>query len=762
MACTVSGHIRDLSATAIAGGKAVVRFELKGYGAVQPRASNASEYALLSLVKDVNPDASGAISASFVRNDEITADTANTYYQVTLFVNGVQQGPPLNFRFTSPTFNLDTGSQYIASSSGISSTTSSVDELAANAIETADLTVTDDALIQTLNAIRFADQFSGADMSAKISAAYSDLPSTGGTIDARGLEGAQTWSTGLTISKPIKLLLGTCNITSTIASAATPMLSISADFHMEGISRAATTITTHSGGDVFKGLGTTVEYFWVKNVKMTGGGSTSQCFTIGDWSNGVLDWQESSCGFENCNISSFGDYAVELGQSAYFFRFIGNRFELNAGSLYMKRFCEYYVRDNFFYGFETGTSNAHIKVIGTSIGTIQGNAFQRGGVTTTAPDILVSGPAAADGFIRIYNNKHGAESESNARYKLVVDGTSTFPMLNLEVVGNYYGCVTGQSAINLVTSIGYCKFNDNITSECTTFINDAQSIADQLQAGNNECVNNRFISAATYATALFTNAGRGFTRVSGNTPGPITDEQIGRLGEAPELRNRISGNSEDVSGWTKSGITVTTGQTDPFGTTRACLLTRSTTGTDFIQQTVSNSSIGKSVWVSFWAKAGTATRVSVSFYSVTQSKSMMFRTFLIDSTWRRYKFRVGGLTTTDTFRFYYYPEYSGTNTGTISVFGAQVSDYDSDYYPAAGSAVSTTAYGTRGERGAQYPHILLSAAAQTAASGQVSLGATTASTVGAAGGASALPATPSGYLIVNIAGTQFKIPYYAN
>jgi len=38
--------------------------------------------------------------------------------------------------------------------------------------------------------------------------------------------------------------------------------------------------------------------------------------------------------------------------------------------------------------------------------------------------------------------------------------------------------------------------------------------------------------------------------------------------------------------------------------------------------------------------------------------------------------------------------------------------------------------------------------------------ATTATTVGGAGGASALPATPVGYLVVNINGTARKIPYY--
>lgn len=38
----------------------------------------------------------------------------------------------------------------------------------------------------------------------------------------------------------------------------------------------------------------------------------------------------------------------------------------------------------------------------------------------------------------------------------------------------------------------------------------------------------------------------------------------------------------------------------------------------------------------------------------------------------------------------------------------------------------------------------------------------TGTTVGAAGGASALPATPTGYLQVVIGGTTYKIPYYAN
>lgn len=43
----------------------------------------------------------------------------------------------------------------------------------------------------------------------------------------------------------------------------------------------------------------------------------------------------------------------------------------------------------------------------------------------------------------------------------------------------------------------------------------------------------------------------------------------------------------------------------------------------------------------------------------------------------------------------------------------------------------------------------------------VSMTTTTQTTVGAAGGASALPATPTGYLTVTINGTARVIPFYA-
>jgi len=50
--------------------------------------------------------------------------------------------------------------------------------------------------------------------------------------------------------------------------------------------------------------------------------------------------------------------------------------------------------------------------------------------------------------------------------------------------------------------------------------------------------------------------------------------------------------------------------------------------------------------------------------------------------------------------------------------------------------------------------------ATTVSAGQVSIGSSISTSVGGAGGASALPAAPLGYLIINVAGTNVKVPYY--
>jgi len=59
---------------------------------------------------------------------------------------------------------------------------------------------------------------SGADYCAKVAAAIADLASTGGTVDTRGLEGAQTCAADpfSGVTKPVTLLVGKSTVTSTV------------------------------------------------------------------------------------------------------------------------------------------------------------------------------------------------------------------------------------------------------------------------------------------------------------------------------------------------------------------------------------------------------------------------------------------------------------------------------------------------------------------------------------------------------------------
>jgi hypothetical protein len=56
--------------------------------------------------------------------------------------------------------------------------------------------------------------------------------------------------------------------------------------------------------------------------------------------------------------------------------------------------------------------------------------------------------------------------------------------------------------------------------------------------------------------------------------------------------------------------------------------------------------------------------------------------------------------------------------------------------------------------------LTVTGAAPNPGAGKVAFGANTSTTVGAAGAAAALPATPSGYLIFNNGGTSYKLPFY--
>lgn len=87
-----------------------------------------------------------------------------------------------------------------------------------------------------LDNIRLCDQFPGATAGAKIIACIADLPTTGGTADARALEGGQMISGTISITKPVRLVLGAA----TYSCAANPCVLSTAAVTIMGLGRDTT------------------------------------------------------------------------------------------------------------------------------------------------------------------------------------------------------------------------------------------------------------------------------------------------------------------------------------------------------------------------------------------------------------------------------------------------------------------------------------------------------------------------------------------
>ena len=172
-------------------------------------------------------------------------------------------------------------------------------------------------------AVRFADKFAGADFDDKVTAAHTDLPATGGTIDARGLEGAQTANTTITLSKPVRLLWPagavTYSGTGRFISATVRGIVIEAISHSGDGADASGSTMAVTGTGVDGILATDAEGIVLKNFNLTGPGSGTG---IG------INMESDLCQIENVAVKSFGGSGVVIDgtvNNANLSRIVGGR-----------------------------------------------------------------------------------------------------------------------------------------------------------------------------------------------------------------------------------------------------------------------------------------------------------------------------------------------------------------------------------------------------------------------------------------------------
>lgn len=125
--------------------------------------------------------------------------------------------------------------------------------------------------------VLWAEFFSGADMCAKIASAISTLPSTGGTIDARGFQGAQSCSSNPFSgvgTKPIQVVIGAATVTSTVT------WTIPSNFSLIGQAQSVSTLKFTSTAAGLNASGSS--NFRISSLKIDTTGTSSQYAILTD------------------------------------------------------------------------------------------------------------------------------------------------------------------------------------------------------------------------------------------------------------------------------------------------------------------------------------------------------------------------------------------------------------------------------------------------------------------------------------------------
>jgi hypothetical protein len=557
--------------------------------------------------------------------------------------------------------------------------------------------------VANLNGVRYASAFAGTDGGEKLSACMADLPAGGGVCDLRGLEGAQTVSSTVSLNKPLRLDFGASTFTCRVS----PCFNItSPDLAVSGIP-GQTKLVSATGGTLFA-IDDSLQRTW-----KTG----SMRFKDMDWQGGPGDSQaiyfptqsvtERQIVFDGLIVHGFGSAAgaLRFGESVYYIDINRCTFYANTLSVRVGLYDEFRLQFSEFYWPKGGPQ---VRVVGNGHAWIEDNEFMFGSHGTgTASDIYIEAvdtTGTGGSYIRISDNKFGNDvAESSSRYKIEVNGAANHYVASgpIWITGNDFGGASGdqQKAIHLAVATGEMRIEDNYFSNFGTIVDDTFSAATAGSAfyGKGVFRGNHIWGAETPWT-LFTNGGRGFETIE--PPAEILsspDSSLVRVKkETPKLNNRFA-YSEAFDSWTKSGIRVTSGQTDPWGGTNARLLTRvGSSATEYVNRAVDTTRIGTTLFFRIWLKAGTLSNANIILYDATDSKVVgRQRKLSLGTDWAEYKTAWNGIEAGKIYSVWIYPGGQVPRAGTIYAYAAQASDYDSDYYPTSAGIVSATKFGTR-------------------------------------------------------------------
>lgn len=288
-------------------------------------------------------------------------------------------------------------------------------------------TVTIEYMTQT-DEIRYAANFAGADAGAQIAAAIADLPSTGGTIDARGLMGAQAISSTITTTVPTRILLGAGTYTS---SAATAIFQLNgAGSSIEGVGRTATILVTTQAST--KGINLGAANQSVRNLTIRGTNSASS------GADGINGGTTAFAIIEDCIIEQWGEHALNTGGTSTFWKIKDNLIQNNTNN-----------------GVFLGSGTTDCLVIGNTILSNGSNGVDMNGGRNLIKDNIIRLNGGAGGSVDQWGILVQALNGVNADYN--------------SITGNVVSATGSQGIIIRATAgqtANYINITDNIITGC--------------------------------------------------------------------------------------------------------------------------------------------------------------------------------------------------------------------------------------------------------------------------------------------------------
>lgn len=297
--------------------------------------------------------------------------------------------------------------------------------------------VYDLALLFTLNfatkiddGIRHCSQYPGSDAGAKIQAAINDLPSVGGTVDCRGIQGAQTISATITVAKAADILLGSAVFTFT---GSTKVFNFtSSNVTLEGTDPTLTKINAPTGVRIVDPTNGSQ----IRSITFAGSGTTSSGANCIDGAAGSI----ANVIIENNVIEECGDAGIFAGAVATHWTIRSN-----------------VVRNNSSQGIALGSNSADNLIESNEILANGSNGIALSGTTRTT---VVHNNIQANG---------GSSSEPFGVYITAAAGDSTYNIVcNNTLLGHSGAAVDVAAAAGFTAAFNLICDNTMLAQQTTS------------------------------------------------------------------------------------------------------------------------------------------------------------------------------------------------------------------------------------------------------------------------------------------------------